>query len=145
MDEKSQKPSRIPNLLNWAFWLMALVNLGRTLQSYWNVELLADRQASISPWVSLVLSVLWAAGFLAAGWGLGRRQSWARPVGLTLPPVYGLYSVGVILLFSQSPYARGRWSLTALGWLLASLLVTWLLTRERVRSQFQKDQDGTGD
>lgn len=145
MDEKNQKPSRIPKFLAWAFWLMALLNLGRALQSYWNVELLADRDASLSPWVWLALSLLWGAGFLAAGWGLSRRLSWGWLVGLALPPIYGLHRVGMTLLFTQSPYARSGWGLAALGWLLASLLVAWLLTRQRVRSQFEKGQDGAGD
>ncbi len=131
-----KKRSRIPPLLGMGFGCMALVNLGRALQSYWNVNLLAGREASLSPWVWLALSRLWAAVFLAAGWGLWLRRGWSRQLSLALPPIYGLDSVGMTWLFSQSPYARGRWGLTALGWLLVSLLVAWLLTRKRVRREF---------
>jgi hypothetical protein len=128
--------SRILNLLALAFAGIGLVNLGRAVQSYLNVSLLAGWEPSLSPWLLLTLSVGWTAVFLAAGWGLWRRRPWGRHWGLRLPPVYGLYSAGLILLFTRSPYARGQWVLVALGWAAGSLLVGWFLTRARIRVQF---------
>ena len=125
-------------LLALAFGVMGLVNLGRAVQSYRNISLLADWESSLSPWVVLVLSVGWAGVFLAAGWGMLRRRRWGRWLGVRLPPIYGLNSVGMILLFARSPYARGQWVLVALGWMVGSLAAGWVLTRARIRMQFNK-------
>jgi len=128
--------SRLVTLLALAFGAMGVVNAGRAVQSCGNVPLLQDWEPSLSPWALLAFSVVWAAVFLAAGWALWRRRGWGRWLGLRLPPIYGLYSVGTILLWTRSPYARGRWPLVALAWTAASLLSGWLLTRARVRAQF---------
>ena len=123
-------------LLALAFGAMGLVNLGRAVQSKLNITLLAGWELSLSPQALLAFSVGWAVVFVAAGWGRWRRCRWGLCLGLWLPPVYGLYSVGVILLFTRSSYARGRWGLVALGWTAGTLVIRWLLTRARIRIQF---------
>jgi hypothetical protein len=128
--------SRLVAILALAYCGMGLVNVGRAVQSYWNVALLQGWEPSLSPWALLAFSVLWVAVFLAAGWALWRRLGWGRWLGVRLPPIYGLYSAGTILIWTRSPYARGRWLLVALGWAAASLLVGWLLTRAGIRAQF---------
>jgi hypothetical protein len=128
--------SRLVTVLALAYGGMGVVNAGRALQSYRNLALLQDWKPSLSPWALLALSVVWAAVFLAAGWALWRRRGWGRWLGVGLPPIYGLYSAGTILLWTRSPYARGRWLLVALAWAAASLLSGWLLTRARICAQF---------
>jgi len=136
IDRQRQKGSRILILLALAFWGMGIVNMGQAVQSYQNLALLAEWKPSLSPWVLLIFSLGWAAVWLAAGWELWRRRGWGRRLGLWAPPIYGIYSAGMILLFTRSPYARGRWVLVALGWAIASLMIGWLLTRARFRIQF---------
>ncbi len=128
--------SRLVTILALGYGGMGLVNVGRAIQSYWNLDLLEGWEPSVSPWVLLVLSVGWASVYLAAGWALWRRRRWGRWLALRLPPLYGIYSTGTILLWTRSPYARGRWWLVALGWGAATLVVGWLLTRAGVCSQF---------
>lgn len=136
ISESANRKSRILTLVALAFLTMGLVHLCRAWQSYRNVSLLAEWDPSLLPWALFALSLTWAAGFLAAGWGLWRRRGWGRQLTLWLPPVYGVYSAGTILLFTQSPYARGRWVVAGLGWAVVSLLVSWLLTRGRFKIQF---------
>jgi hypothetical protein len=132
-----RRRSRLVTLLALAFGVMSLINLGRAVQSYLNLTLLADWNISFVPWMLIVLSVAWALVFLAAGWALWRRRPWAWRLGRYLPPVYGLFSSGQILLLTRSPYARGRWLLVALGWVTGTLLVYWILSRPRIRAQFR--------
>lgn len=115
---------------------MGLVNLGRAAQSYLNLSLLAGWDVSLSPCLLLAFSVAWGTLFLAAAWAIWRRRGWGRRLGLWLPPIYGLFSSGQILLFTRSPYARGRWVLVALGWTAGTLLISWMLSRPRIRMQF---------
>ena len=115
---------------------MGLVNLGRAAQSYLNLSLLAGWDVSLSPWVLLAFSVAWATLFLAAAWALWRRRAWGRRLGFWLPPIYGAFSSGVVLIFTRAPYARGRWVLIALGWATGTLFVIWMLSRAAIRIQF---------
>jgi hypothetical protein len=128
--------SRLVTILALAYGGMGVVNAGRAVQSYWNVALLQGWEPSLSPWVLLGLSLVWAAVFLAAGWALWRRRGWGRWLAVRLPPIYGFYSAGTILLWTRSPYARGRWLLVAVAWAVASLLVGWILSRAGIRAQF---------
>ena len=133
---RQRSRSRAITLLALAFGGVGLVNLGRAAQSYLNVSLLAGWEVSLSPWLLLAFSVVWAALFLAAAWALWRRRGWGRRLGLWLPPAYGLLNSGQILLFTRAPYARGRWVLVALGWAVGTLVVRWTLSSARVRAQF---------
>jgi len=133
-----KRGSRTLALLALAFWVMGLVNGGRMVQSVLNVSLLADWEPSLSPWVLVVLSAGWAAAFLTVGCGLWKRRGWGRRWGVLLPPLYGLYSAGMILILTRSPYARGRWAPVALGWVVVSVIGGWLLTRARLRALFER-------
>jgi hypothetical protein len=140
MDDRSnhqKRGSRTLALLALAFWVMGLVNGGRMVQSVRNVSLLADWEPSLSPWVLVVSSAVWAAAFLAVGGGLWKRRGWGRRWGVLLPPLYGLYSAGMILAFTRSPYARGRWAPVALGWMVGSVICARVLTRARLRALFE--------
>ena len=129
---------RVLTLLAFALWGMAAVNLARAWQASQNVNLLTGWQPSLSPYLVLVISLLWAAPFAAAGWGIWRRHDRARRLVNWLLPLYGLYSTAFTLLFSRTPYSRGRWLPVVLGWALATILVRWLLARPRVKSQFTR-------
>ncbi len=118
---------------------MALVNLGRAWQSRLNLSLLQDWQPALPPAILLALSLAWAIACLTAGWLVGRRLRWGRVVAVWLPPCYGLYSAATAL-FSQSPYARGRWVPTLAAWALVSLGNGWFLSQRAVKKIWQPEE-----
>lgn len=119
--------SRGLTYLGLAFAAAGLVNLARAWQSHANRSLLAQWDPTLPPGLLLVISLIWAALFLGAAWGIWRRQSWGRDLGRWLPPLYGFYKAGTTLLLTPPSYARDRWVLEALGWAAFSVLTWWLL------------------
>lgn len=131
------KRSRVLTCLGLAYAAAGAVNLARALQSHTNLSLLAEWDPTLSPGLLLALSLIWAALFMGAAWGIWHRQSWGRRLGLWLPPLYGLYKAGSTLLFTPPSYSRGRWGLEALSWAAVSLLAWWLLTQSRTKQEWR--------
>jgi hypothetical protein len=134
-------PGRCPGcaltLLALAFAAVALANAGRAWQALQNVSLLAAWRPPGPSYAVAAVSVAWALLFLVAAWALLRRAPWGRRLALWLPPLYGLTRVAAILLTAATPYARGGWLPTLLGWGLAALLVALVLGLGPLRRCFR--------
>jgi hypothetical protein len=124
-------------LLTLGYWALALVNGARVWQAIENTSLLARWEPGGPFQVLAGLSAAWGVVFLAAGWGLVRRQPWGRRLALVLPPAYGVFRIATVLLTAVTPYPRARWLWLLIGWSLGTLIAGWALGVGPLRRCFQ--------
>ena len=124
--------SHTPRSITMVVWGMVLFgcgNIWRAISLAQQSLLLVTAEATLSPTVRLIGSVVWTVVFAAQAFLLWRRRPVVRRA---IPPVillYGAYQLGLVVFFVASPAAKNGWLAQLVFYASASLLAYWLLNR----------------
>lgn len=139
----AKRPTSV-TLLIWGVILFGGWNGSRAWAWARNRELWQNLSIGSPPAFQIVMALLWAAGFGAAAWFLYRKRpftQWAVPGLLAL---YGVYTVGIRLLFVSGPHTlAGIWAM-ALFFLILIVLSVLILRRAAGQAYFsERSEEGT--
>lgn len=137
----SASPKR-PAIVTWlavVVFLFAGLNVFAAINGLLRWQLLQSLDITLPPWALLLPRAVWAAAWLVLGWGLLRLKRWAR-LGVPLALLfYQLTFMVQQLVFARQEYLRGRLPFALMLALVSTALVTWILTRPRMREAFNRD------
>jgi hypothetical protein len=123
-------------LVFWGVILFGIWNVSKAAALARNSQLLLARGVQPDPRLQGFLAVGWAVLFLVVAWGLRRgRPSTQHTIPLLLL-VYGLYTLGIRLIFSPLPSSSGDESFSTLFFLTAVVLAYLALKRAGRRHYF---------
>jgi len=120
-------------IVQWGILLLALWNLARGVVLWQQSDWLAGLHLSPDPRWRMALAFLWAATFLLLAIALWRRRDWARRFTPFLLAAYGVYELGLILVYAPSPPA----TLPALAYAAFVGFAAWALRRPATRTCFE--------
>jgi preprotein translocase subunit SecG len=132
-------PAKRPFAVTLVFWgviLFGIWNVSKAAALVGNSQLLLARGVQPDPRLQAVLAVGWAILFLVVAWGLRRKRPSTQHTIPLLLLVYGLYTLGIRLIFSPLPLGSGDWILSTLFFLTAAVLAYLALKRAGRRHYF---------
>lgn len=128
-----QNRPRSVSIMIWGALILGMANGWRAIGLSQQGDLLLALDASLNPWVGLVLALIWCVLFIIAAVALWRRRKWTR---LTMPILlltHGIYQVSMVLLFARSAASRNAWPIIGLLFTGAAIFSVWALYRPSVR------------
>lgn len=120
-------------IVQWGILLPALWNLARGIVLWQQSDWLAGLSLSPDPRWRMALAFLWAAAFLLLAAALWRCRGGARRLAPFLLAAYGVYELGLILVYAPSPPA----ALPALTYTAFVGFAAWALWRPAARVYFE--------
>jgi hypothetical protein len=120
-------------IVQWGVTLLALWNLARGGVLWQQSDWLADLHLNPDPRWRMALAFLWAATFLLLAAALWRCRGWARRFAPFLLAAYGVYELGLILVYAPSPPA----ALPALAYAAFVGFAAWALRRPAAQAYFE--------
>lgn len=103
----------------------AIWNLARAAALWHQADWQTGLAITPDPRIRLAVALVWAALFFIALVGLRRRKIWSRKLIPILLALYGVYELGMIIVFSTLPPAV----LPILAYIVFVGLVYWALRR----------------
>ena len=142
MFRRSKRPTTV-TCLAIAVFLLSMANLGSAYVGITRRTLFSTLDLSLPLWVATTLGGLWGVVWLAMGWGLWRLKPWARRAMLAVFPLYEIITIGRQVIFARGPYERGRLPFAIGVAILLVLVISFTLTRPRIRRAFEPDHEET--
>lgn len=133
-----QTRPRTVSLTFWGMLGLGLANGWRAIGLGQRSDLLLALDASLNPWLGLVLALFWCILILITAVALWQRRKWTRFMVPLLLLIHGIYQVGLVLLFARSAASRNAWPLIGLLFTLVGLFSFWALYRPSVRWYYKK-------
>lgn len=127
-NDPTKSPVRVTIALGGVFGL-GCWNLGRAIALWQQLPLLGELALTPNPAGRLLMAIGWGVLFVLLAllrWRHRPVPPLAIPLALTL---YGLYHLGLLAFFVQSPVARQSWPVQTIGYLFAILFTVWALSR----------------
>jgi len=128
----------------WTLWGLSLIiaalgiiNVALALDHTLNAGHYRDLGVSYPPLLRAALALGWGAGLLACGWGLLRRQRWARRWLLVVVSNYAAFNVLWMVAFARSDFSRGRWAFQATLAVGLVAVLGWVMRWRRIRVAFE--------
>lgn len=94
-------------IVQWGVMGLALWNLGRAVALGREIGRLADLRLHLAPdpRLRLAFALVWMISFITAFLALRRRKSWSRLFIPFLLVAYGVYEIGMIMIYTPEPPA----------------------------------------
>lgn len=92
-------------VVQWGVLMLALWNLGRAVALWQQSRWLNDLPLTPDPRLRLALALGWAALFVTAFIAMRGRKSWSRLFIPFLLVLYGVYELGMIIVYTPTPPA----------------------------------------
>ncbi len=120
----------------WGVILFSLWNVSKAVVLLQDSALLLARAIQPDPRLQAVVALVWALLFGGAAWGLWQARPFARQGIPLLSLAFGLYTLGIRLIFSPLPFWSSGGSLDTLFFLMVVILSFLALKRAGHRHYF---------
>ncbi len=124
----SSKRPLSTRLVQWGVMALALWNLGRAAALWRQADWLTGLPLTPDPRWRLALALVWAASFLVGLFAIRRGISWSRWLIPFLLALYGVYELGMIMVYTPTPPALPL----ILAYIAFIGFAVWALRRGRV-------------
>ncbi|MBN1429598.1 MAG: hypothetical protein JXB07_14605 [Anaerolineae bacterium] len=136
MNPKDKRPPFV-TLLAALVFILSVAGFAGLLVGLARRPVLSNLDLVVPLWLLLAFSGIWGIIWLGIAWGLWRLSSWTRRAAIICFIIYQIVNIGQQGLLARGDYERSQLPFVIGVAVLLSALVTFGLTRPRIRQAFE--------